>query len=169
MTDRPARIPFLATGWLCLAATFVLPVVAAVVLGGVVAAVGCGDAASATSARSGVCAAGGGVSPGFVAGWATALIAVLFVGLVATAVCGVLALRRRGEAPWLRPAALLATLVIAALPAAIAGISVATVGGAGPLNGATFAGLVGAVLVLVVGVILAAVARAVERRRAAAA
>ena len=164
MTARLPRIPLLRTGWIVLAATFIAPVVVAIVLGGVVAAAGCVDAAHAVAASS-LCAPGGGVSTAFVAGWATALIAVLFLGVVAAVVCGVIALRRRGEAPWFRPAALVATVVVATLPAAVAGISIATAGSAGPLNGATFAGLVGAVLTLVAGLVFAAIARAAERRR----
>jgi len=165
VTARLPRIPFLRTGWVVLLATFILPVIVAIVLGGVVAAAGCVDAAHAVAASS-LCAPGGGVSTAFVAGWATAMIAVLFVGVVAAAVCGVIALRRRGATPWFRSAALLATIVVATLPAVVAGISIATAGSAGPLNGATFAGLVGAVVTLVAGLVFAAVARALERRRA---
>ncbi|WEG08215.1 hypothetical protein PU630_13350 [Microbacterium horticulturae] len=165
MTARLPRIPFLRMGWIVLAVTFVVPVVAALILGGVVASAGCVDAAPAVS-TSAICAPGGGVATAFVARWATVLIAVLFVGVVASIACGIVALLRRGRAPWFRPAALLATVVVATLPAAVAGISVATAGSAGPLNGATFAGLVGAVLTLVAGIVFAAVARAAERRRA---
>lgn len=165
MTNRRPHLPFLVAGWLCLIGAFVVPVVIALVLGGVVAGAGCADAAHSSAHSSTVCAPGGGVNAGFVAAGATTLIAVLFVGLVAAVFCTVMALRRRGDAPWLRPAALAATIVVATLPAVIAGISIATAGGAGPLNGATFAGLVGAVLTLVVGLILAAVARALERDR----
>ena len=119
MTARLPRLPFLRTGWIFLAVGFVVPVVAALVLGGIVAAAGCGDAAHPPTAAHSVCAAGGGVAPGFVAAWAAALITVLAVGVVAAVVCAILALRSRGELPWARPAALVAAVVVAA----VAGVS----------------------------------------------